>query len=75
MVQHDNLLNHFKTNIGLQKHHNFSLDTLENMLPWERLVYVDIIKAQMDEEKRNAIDAANAMKDQQSLIRKINKKR
>ena len=35
-------------------HHNFSLADLENMLPWERELYLVLMKEHIEEEnKRN----------------------
>ena len=38
------------------QHHNYSLADLENMLPWEREIYVDMlityIKEENDKEKQ-----------------------
>ena len=38
------------------QHHNYSLTDLENMLPWEREIYVDMliqcIKEENEKEKR-----------------------
>jgi hypothetical protein len=32
------------------QHHNYSLSDLENMMPWEREVYVDMLKTWIKEE-------------------------
>ena len=32
------------------QHHNYSLSDLENMLPWEREVYVDMLITYIKEE-------------------------
>ena len=32
------------------QHHNYSLSDLENMLPWEREIYVDMLVAYIKEE-------------------------
>ena len=32
------------------QHHNYSLSDLENMLPWEREIYVDMLIAYIKEE-------------------------
>jgi len=37
------MLNHYKTNFGMMQHHGYSLTELENMLPWEREVYVTLL--------------------------------
>ena len=33
------------------QHHNYSLADLENMLPWEREIYVDMLVTYIKEEK------------------------
>ena len=35
------------------QHHNYSLSDLENMLPWEREIYVDMLITYIKEEKKN----------------------
>jgi hypothetical protein len=32
------------------QHHNYSLSELENMLPWERIVYVTLLTQHIKEE-------------------------
>lgn len=34
--------------------HNYNLDTLENMLPWERAVYIDLLEIYIKEENQKA---------------------
>ena len=34
------------------QHHNYSLSDLENMLPWEREIYIDMIVEHIKEEKK-----------------------
>ena len=34
------------------QHHNYSLADLENMLPWEREIYVDMLITYIKEENR-----------------------
>ena len=33
-------------------HHNFSLTEIENMMPWEREIYIDLNKNYIDEENQ-----------------------
>ena len=33
------------------QHHNYSLSDLENMMPWEREIYVDMLITYIKEEK------------------------
>ena len=34
------------------QHHNYSLSDLENMIPWEREIYVDLLIEHIKEENR-----------------------
>ena len=43
----------------MMQHHNYSLEELENMVPWEREIYIGLLmnylrdeKEQMEQEKR-----------------------
>lgn len=47
---HDNLQNYYKTNFILIQHHKYSLSELEDMLPWERAVYVSQLENYIAEE-------------------------
>jgi hypothetical protein len=56
-----------KTNWALQKYHHYSLADVENMLPWERLVYVDLIAQALKEEAEQEVDKRNLQRDLMSL--------
>ncbi len=47
---HDTLSNHYELNFNLMKHHNFSLTDLEDMMPYERDVYVLLLRRWIQEE-------------------------
>lgn len=49
---YNNTENYFRLNFAMKKHHNFSLTEIEDMLPWERDVYVSLIKEWVEEEKQ-----------------------
>ena len=34
------------------QHHNYSLSDLENMIPWEREIYVTLLVQFLDDEKK-----------------------
>ena len=34
------------------QHHNYSLSDLENMIPWEREIYVDLLIEHIKEENK-----------------------
>ena len=49
-LSHDNLTNFYKTNFQLVQHHKYSLTELENMMPWEREIYLMLLDQQIKEE-------------------------
>ena len=49
-LSHNNLENYYKTNFAMMQHHKYSLSDLENMLPWERDIYVDLLQQHIKEE-------------------------
>ena len=34
----------------MMQHHNYSLSDIENMIPWERDIYVDLLQQHVREE-------------------------
>jgi hypothetical protein len=47
MLGYDTLMNHFRTNFALMHHHKWSLEAVEQMMPWEKFIYVDMLKQHM----------------------------
>lgn len=70
-MSHDDLVNYYRTNHILQSIHGFSIQVLENMMPWERLVYTDLIAKKIENDKRLQTDMANANRDIQNLMNKV----
>lgn len=64
MLGYDNLQNHYKSNFALIQHHKYSLAELENMIPWERYLYIDMLKAYIKEQEEKARDRAATIKAQ-----------
>lgn len=59
MFGHDNLKNYYTLNFGLMQHHKYSLSDLENMLPWEREVYVSLLIQFIEDENRKLREQNN----------------
>ena len=53
---YDNLMNFYKTNFNLIHHHKWSGEYLENMMPWERHLYVDLLKEHIKKEAERIRD-------------------
>ena len=49
-LSHESLVNHYKTNFAMMQHHNYSLTELDNMVPWEREIYVSLLQEYIKEE-------------------------
>lgn len=52
MLCHDNLKNHYKMNFILNQDFGMSLTELDNMLPYEREIYIYMIIARMKEREK-----------------------
>jgi hypothetical protein len=39
-----------RTNFALVQHHKYSLTELENMIPWEREIYLSLLSQHIEEE-------------------------
>ena len=50
-MTHTNLESYYKVNFALVQHHKYSLTEVENMIPWEREVYITLLKQYIEEEK------------------------
>ena len=49
-MAHIDLESYYKVNFALIQHHKYSLTELENMIPWEREVYLTFLKQYIEEE-------------------------
>jgi hypothetical protein len=52
ILSHESLFNYYQTNFNLMQHHKYSLTELENMLPWEREIYVMLLINHLEEENK-----------------------
>ena len=58
MLGHDKLMNYFQTNFNLMQHHKYSLSDIENMMPWERQIYIDLSRLYIKNEEERMRDQA-----------------
>jgi hypothetical protein len=49
-MAHEDLESYFKVNFALVQHHKYSLTELENMIPWEREVYLSFLQQHIEDE-------------------------
>jgi hypothetical protein len=45
------LENYFKLNFALMQYHKYSLTEIENLMPWERDIYVALLNQHLEEEE------------------------
>jgi len=57
-MSHINLESYFKLNFALMQHHKYSLTEIENMMPWERDIYVAMLNQYIEEENLKAQQAS-----------------
>jgi hypothetical protein len=50
MLSHDSLFNYYKLNFSLVQFHKYSLTELDQMLPWEREIYVGMLVQHIRDE-------------------------
>jgi len=49
-MAHENLESYYKTNFSLVQHHNWSLTEIGELIPWEREIYISLLKQYIEEE-------------------------
>ena len=49
-MAHTDLESYYKVNFALVQHHKYSLTEIENMIPWEKEVYVTLLRQYIEEE-------------------------
>ena len=56
-MAHIDLESYFKLNFALMQHHKYSVTEIENMMPWERDIYVGLLNQWVEEENLKAKQA------------------
>ena len=57
-MAHMDLESYFKLNFALMQHHKYSLTEIENMMPWERDIYLGLLNQYIEEENVKAQHAS-----------------
>ena len=50
----ENLANYYQTNFSLMQHHKYDLETLENMMPFERELYIMLLSQHIEDANQQA---------------------
>ena len=51
-MAHMSVSGYYQMNWSMMYHHQFSLTELDNMMPWEREVYIGLTVKHLEEEKQ-----------------------
>ena len=60
MLGYDTLINYYKTKFSLVQHHKYSLTDIDAMIPWEKMIYVDMLKDYIKQQEEMIRDQAAA---------------
>ena len=60
MLYHNSLDEYFETNFALLQYHNWSLTEIENLMPWERQIYVNYLQNYLEKQRLEIAQAQNA---------------
>ena len=52
MLNHESLESHYLTNFSLMQHHKYSLTELNEMIPFERQIYLQLLKNWIEEQEQ-----------------------
>jgi len=61
-LSHESLTNYYSTNFQLMQHHKYSLTELEDMIPWEREIYIQLLLQHLQEERERSKQRQNRRK-------------
>jgi len=57
---HMDLEGYYKINFALLQYHKYSLTEVENLIPWERDIYIGMLKQHLEDEKLKQQQQSNA---------------
>tara|TARA_B100001173_G_C15862041_1_gene493416 strand:- start:308 stop:493 length:186 start_codon:yes stop_codon:yes gene_type:complete len=53
---HASLQSYYETNFALIHHHKWQIEHIENLLPWEKEIYMNLLVQFLQEEDKNRRD-------------------
>jgi len=58
-LSHESLFGYYQSNFQLMQEHKYSLTELEDMIPWEREIYVKLLVQHLEEERERVRQQSN----------------
>lgn len=59
---HENLVAYYQTTFGMMQHHKYSLEEIENMMPFEREIYLTMLGEHIKQENERQREMAQQQK-------------
>ena len=60
MLYHTSLDSYYESNFSLMQHHDWSLSEIEDMIPFEREIYITLLSNYIEKKNLEAKQAQNA---------------
>jgi len=64
VLDHNKLKNIYEVNFAMVQHHGYSLTEIENLMPWEREIYVGMLINHVKEKNEKMKERAQQLKSQ-----------
>ena len=52
-------MSYYQLNFQMMQHHKYSLTEIENMLPWERQIYISLLHDYIEKENKKIEESKN----------------
>ncbi len=73
---HEKLVNHYRVNFAMKQFHNWDLTYLDELSPWERYSYIDMLEAHLIEmEKERQLKEQEAKAERAAFERRLKARR
>lgn len=60
MLYHNDVTSYYETNFALMQHHSWSISEIEDMIPWEREIYIKYLQNYLEKKRLEYEQAKNA---------------
>ena len=51
-MSHNTIVNYYTTIFALVQHHKYSIEEIENLMPYERDIYVELLSDMLEKERQ-----------------------
>lgn len=58
-LSHTSLSNHFRLTFAMKQHHHWSIEEMDQLVPWERDIYVTLLEQHIKEQNERMREQQN----------------